>query len=76
MVVLIVVGLVIIGWLFAGGITYHVSGGSSAAVTPARPDCLSCARLDAWWSTLDWWGKILGAAWYAAEKLVCVLKGC
>jgi hypothetical protein len=69
--------IVVFVWLIVGGFFYHASGGASAPTpTGIRPDCVACARLDRWWNSLDWIGKLAGAVWYGAQKLVCVLKGC
>jgi hypothetical protein len=77
MIIGAIIGAVIIGWAIVGGVSYHSSGASSAPASGAsRPDCTFCVQLDAWWSSLGFWGRLAGAAWYAAQKLGCAIKGC
>lgn len=75
-VALVVVGVIIL-WGILGGIIFHTSGASSAPVTTGvRPGCEDCARLDAWFASLDFFGKIAAAAWFALQKLGCAIRGC
>ena len=75
-VLAIIVGGLIV-WSIVGGVTYHSSGGSSAPISTGVPErCADCTRLDAWWNSRDFWGKLAGAVYYAAAKFACAVRGC
>lgn len=68
----VIVIVVITIWVMIGGF-WH----TSSPPTPAPQDnCASCRTLDAWWNSLDFWGKLAGAPWYGIQKIGCAIKGC
>jgi hypothetical protein len=70
--IVIVILVVVTAWLIAGGLSQN----SSPPAPPPFDNCAVCRRIDAWWASLDVWGRIAGAAWYALQKLGCAIKGC
>jgi hypothetical protein len=59
-------------WIIIGG----VSQNNSPPTELPFDDCAGCRRLWAWWDSLDFWGKLAGAAWYGLQSLGCAIKGC
>ena len=71
-IAVLIVVVVVSVWLGAGG----VSQNSSPPAPPPADNCAACRRLDAWWNSLNGWGKFLGSAWYLLQKTGCAIKGC
>ena len=70
--IVIAVIVVVTAWLIAGGISQN----NSPPSPPPFDDCAVCHRIWAWWDSLDFWGKLAGAAWYALQSIGCAIKGC
>lgn len=74
MVAVIVVILGLLTWVGIGAAIMGSSRPSTAAST--RAGCEDCAQLDAWWNSMDGWGKLGGALWYGVAKAACLIRGC
>lgn len=59
-------------WLIVGG----VSQNTAPPAEPGPDNCGVCRRIWGWWDSLDFWGRVAGAAWYALQSLGCAIKGC
>lgn len=71
-IVVVVIVVVVSAWLLIGGISQN----NSPPSPPPYDNCAGCRRVDAWWASLDGWGRLAGAAWYALQKLGCAIMGC
>ncbi len=75
MVIILIVVVVVFIWLGVGAISNSLAPTPTLDSNP-RVECVVCDKLDAWWASLDVFGKIAGASWYAINKLACNVKGC
>lgn len=75
MPIIVIVLIVVVVWLVAGAVSNNVAPTPTLDSNP-RVECVVCDKLDAWWSSLDGFGKFVGAAWYAINKAACLIKGC
>jgi hypothetical protein len=74
--VVVVVIFVVVAWLVAGAIAYSVVSRRVATAAMSTDPCASCRRLDAWWASLGWFGKLLAWWWYLVQKTICRMRGC
>lgn len=71
---LIGLGITFVLLLVGGGIAYNTT--EIVVEPPPREDCTDCVRVQKWWDSLNWWGKMWGWAWYGVMKAGCAIKGC
>jgi hypothetical protein len=71
--VVVVLVVVVTAWLIVGGVSQN---NSPPSPPPFDDGCAVCRRIWGWWDSLDFWGKLAGAAWYALQSIGCAIKGC
>jgi hypothetical protein len=75
--IIVVIVVVVVVAAASGGAQYHQSGASNTPSQERGDDaCEFCRRVENWWNSLSWLGKINGAVFYAGNMAVCKVRGC
>lgn len=75
LLVIVVVAMVVIGWVLIGGVVAATSSaGGGVSSLPSSSRCEDCRIFFSKWEALSLFQKILTAAYYVLQKLLCI--GC